>query len=489
MASFPHLRAGLAWLSLLAAAPAQELVAEQEPASAADIEAVMAAFDEHVTRGDVAGYLARFEPENPGAVAVHGRHLERLVAASKRRTCATHVHNGPYQIGPRTVVRLRHELELEAADGTTRELVEDTYLALRRDGDRVVPTFAAEIPPDMNCVWTRTYQCPACNYELGGVEGWLCVPIRKEKALSLESASFFLMGSDVICELHVQVQGAPTAAADAARKLADAFAEVEPTAVVGPVRAWTPERYRAAPLEGMDSAQVDVQLPSDTAGRGGRRATFHVVTFGGLQHVLMLRGSEDALRAGRARVAGLLNSYGLVEGSREIVEAAKKAVGHHVGGSFEGARYQNQRYGVTFSGPDGWRPQNRVGGSRFRVRWTGPDGSQVWLVAYSVPTGIDAWTRETADRWVDWHCKKFALAPASDQPEALTNSWHESADGAAQRSSLLLCNRPKTPTTPKRRVLHVQVHEDLLLIVDGFGRDAQAERAILAALPSLRRAR
>ena len=112
-------------------------------------------------------------------------------------------------------------------------------------------------------------------------------PIRKGKALSLESASFFLMGSDVICELHVQVQGAPTAAADAARKLADAFAEVEPTAVVGPVRAWTPERYRAAPLEGMDSAQVDVQLPSDTAGRGGRRATFHVVTFGGLQHVLM----------------------------------------------------------------------------------------------------------------------------------------------------------------------------------------------------------
>ncbi len=469
----------------------------------ARLDALLATLDELVERGDVAGYLARFEPDHPGAVAVRGRHLERLVAASARRTCKTSVHNGPNRIGDRLVVRLRHQLELVAEDGVTRALVEDTYLALReadgalreadgalREADgALVPTLAVEIPAEQACVWTSQYRCPPCNYAVGGVPGWLCVPLRREQALSLESASFFKVGSDVALELHVQVPDEESSAAAAARKLAEAFAEVEPSAQVDTVRAWTPARYAEAPLAGLDSASVDVLLPLDSRDRGGRRVTFYVVAFGGLQHVLMLRGSSAALAEQRPAIDALIQSYALVAADRELVEAASRALRHHIGGTFDGARYHNPRYGVSFDGPAGWRPEHRVGGARFRVRWTGPDGSQLWLVAYGVPAGVGAWTEATADRWIAWRCARSQLVAASEQPADLDDTWREASDGAQQRSVLLRCERPAAPTTPRRRILHVMRYDDLLLILDGYGRDERSEQAILKALPRLLRAR
>lgn len=475
----------------LATAPAWfgSAVLAQTEASANAIERLLAELDERFERGDVQGYLARFEPDHRGAVAMVGRHLERLVAVSKRRSRSSRIFAGPSQVGSRTLVRVRHDLELTIGAGAPRKFTEDSYLAVRVEDGELIPTFAVEMPPAMNCVKGNKFKCPPCNYEIGGVDGFLCVPLRQEKSLALESASFYLIGTDVVCDVHVQVQSEPQKAQVAARRLAEAFAKIEPTAEVGLATAWAPPMHAKDPPSGMDSARVVVKLPQDSPTADGERTIFHVVAFGGLQHVLLVRGSTASLAAHAAALDALFQSYMLLEVDCDLAEAAARPLRHHIGGAFDGSRYDNRRYGVTFTGPKGWRPEHRIGGARFRARWTGPDGSQLWLIGYGVPAGMQAWTSKLADRWIAHHCDKHGLKVADPQPEGLDDDWHESAAGALERSCVLTCAEPSSPTTPRRRVLHVQLHDDLLLIVDGFGGGKQAERAVLTTLGSLARKR
>jgi len=458
-------------------------------ASAVQIEELLAELDERFERGDIEGYLSRFEPDHPGTVAILGRHLDRLVSLSKRRTRDSRILAGPSQVGGRTLVRVRHELALTIGGGAPRKLTEDTYLAVRVDDGELIPTFAVEMPPAMKCVQANKFKCPPCNYEIGGVDGFLCVPLPPAKSLALESASFYLIGTDVVCDVHVQVANKPQKANVAARKLAEAFAKIEPTADVGLATNWVPPMHAKNPPAGMDSARVVVKLPFDNPKSDGERTIFHVVTFGGLQHVLLVRGTTQSLARHQGELDKLFKSYMLLEVDCDLAVAAARPLRHHIGGSFDGSRYDNTRYGVTFTGPEGWRPQHRIGGARFRARWTGPNGSQLWLVGYGVPTGMESWSQATADRWIRHHCKKHGLAMADAQPKTLTTDWHKGPNGGLERSCVLTCKDPTSPTTPRRRVLHVQLHDDLLLIVDGYGGGAKAEQAVLSTLGSLARKR
>ena len=451
----------------------------------APIEALLRDLDERFERGDVPGYLGRFEPDNRGAVAMLGRNLARQVQASRSRKRTSRVLVGPTEIGGRTVFRVRHDVALLTKKGARRALTEDTYLAVRVDGAALTPTFSVEMLPEMDCVQSNKFKCPACNYEIGGVEGFLCVPLRAERTLALESASFYLIGTDVVCDVHVQVQPAPEAAQVVARRLADAFVEVADQGEVGLVTEWRPPVHAAAPPDGMDSARVSVRLPGDDD--AGDRAVFHVVTFGGLQHVLLTRGSADVLTSHQGALDALYRSYMLLEDDRDLAEAAALPLRHHLGSSFDGARYDNQRYGVTFAGPDGWRTEHRVGGAKFRVRWSAPDGSQVWLNGYGVPPGLESWTEPDADRWIDYRLRTVGLRPLPEQPAGVDPAWHASPSGAKARTLVLELPDPDSPAQPKRRVLHVQLHPDLLLVVDGYGASAEAERALLSTLPSLAR--
>ena len=455
-------------------------------AGTAGVQALLDQLDERYERGDVRGYVAAFDPDNRGAVAMMQRRIERQLAASRSRERTSTVLVGPTSIGGRTLFRVRHDIELVSRLGVRRSLVEDTYLALRADGGRLTPTFAVEMVPEMDCVQSDKFACPACNYEVGGVDGFLCVPLRSERSLALESASFYLIGTDVVCDVHVQVQSRPQTAQRAARALAEAFAELAPEAEVGLVTAWVPPAHEDAPPAGMDSAQVVVKLRG--AGDAGGRAVFRVVTFGGLQHVLLTRGGADSLDAAAAPLEALYASYSLIERDRDVAEAAALPLRHHLGSSFDGVRYDNARYGVTFAGPAGWRPEHRVGGARFRARWSAPDGSQLWLNGYGVPTGMEAWTRRDADRWIDHRFRARGLYPVSPQPDGVDPAWHEGANGAPERSVVLELRGEAPPGTPRRRVLHIQLHDDLLLIVDGYGVSAESEQAALATRASLRRA-
>ncbi|MCK5942124.1 MAG: hypothetical protein KAI24_09160 [Planctomycetes bacterium] len=464
------------------------IVLAQAKVTRAAIEKLLQELDERFERGDVDGYLARFEPDHRGAVAMVGRHLERLVAASDRRERDSHVIAGPTEVRDRSLVRVRHSLGLEIG-GKQRQLVEDSYLAVRVVDGRLVPTFAVEMPVSKGCVQGNQFKCPPCNYKIGGVDGFLCVPLPPEKSLALESASFYLIGTDVVCDVHVQVQEKVQQAAAAARRLAESFARIEPTCQVGLATAWVPPMHASAPPAGMDSARVVVKLPLDYPDDGGGRTVFHVVTFGGLQHVLLTRGSAESLRRHQTELDELFRSYMLLESDCDLAEAAARPLRHHTGGSFDGSSYHNHRYHVAFAGPEGWHPQHRVGGALFRVRWSGPKDSQLWLIGYGVPAGMEAWTRKTADRWIAHHCHKHGLLPADPQPKSCRNDWHTDKGGIAERTSVLVCRKPDSPAAPRRRVLHVQLYDDLLLIVDGFGADADAEQAVLSTLGSLRRTR
>lgn len=450
------------------------------------VQALLDQLDERYERGDVRGYVAAFDPDNRGAVAMMQRRIERQIAASRSRERTSTVLAGPTSIGERTMFRVRHDIQLVSRLGVRRTLVEDTYLALRADGSQLTPTFAVEMVPEMDCVQSDKFACPACNYEVGGVDGFLCVPLRSERSLALESASFYLIGTDVVCDVHVQVQSRPQTAQRAARALAEAFAELAPAAEVGLVTAWVPPAHADAPPAGMDSAQVVVKLRGDSD--AGGRAVFRVVTFGGLQHILLTRGDGESLDAAAAPLRALYASYSLIERDRDVVEAAALPLRHHLGSSFDGVRYDNARFGVTFAGPAGWRPEHRVGGARFRARWSAPDGSQLWLNGYGVPTGSASWTRRDADRWIDDRFRARGLYPVSSQPDGVDPGWHEGAGGAPERSVVLELRGEAPPGTPRRRVLHVQLHEDLLLIVDGYGVSLESEQAALATRASLRRA-
>lgn len=454
-------------------------------AGVAEVRVLLDELDERFERGDVAGYVAKFAPDNRGAVAMMARRLERQVAASRSRERASRVIAGPTSIGGRTMFRVRHDIELVSPSGVRRALVEDIYLTVSERGEGLTPTFAVEMLPEMDCVQSDKFKCPACNYEVGGVDGFLCVPLRSERSLALESASFYLIGTDVVCDVHVQVESRPQSAQEAARELAEAFAKLAPEASPGLVTAWRPPSYADAAPAGLDSAQVVVKLRGDTD--AGDRAVFHVVTFGGLQHVLLTRGSAEGLRRAAAPLRALYESYSLIESDRDAAEAAALPLRHHLGSSFDGARYDNARFGVTFAGPEGWRPEHRVGGARFRARWSAPDGSQLWLNGYGVPTGMTSWTKRDADRWIDHRFRERGLHPVEPQPDGVETAWHAGPDGALERSVVLERRGPASPDTPRRRVLHVQLHEDLLLIVDGYGATTASEQQALAALASLRR--
>ena len=522
------------WLNVcvnLCTAQNQEPRGEQTPASLLPtgangqvpleaLKPLIAELDTLFEKGDIQAYLGHFTPDHDGAIAMLGEHLKRLCAmtgADRKRH--SKIIAGPLNYQQRTVVRLRHVVTWPAlaaagstttgssatgssatgssatgssATGTPQQHIEDTYLAVYADASgKIVPTFAIEMPPAMHCVSDDKFRCPPCNYEIGGVNGFLCVPLRREQGLALESASFYLIGSDVVCDVHVAVPNEPASAKVVCRTLAEAFAKIEPSARVSLPSPWLPPMHTAAPPLGMDSARLAVELPLDHATRGGDVTIFHVVSFGGVQHVLMVRASKQSLHSQQPAIDMLLQSYMLLEQECGGAEMATRPLRQHTGGLFVGSTYHNERYQLELTGPLDWQPEHRVGGSAFRVHWSGPNGSQLWLIGQQVPAGMAAWTTETADRWLSYQCEKLKLVPelATDKQPSLSSqaAWHEGPNGAQCRTLTLRQSGTSNPVQPPRRVLSLQLHPDLLLIVDGFGGTDQQEAAVRTAIATLKR--
>lgn len=458
----------------------------------AAIEALLAELDRRFGRGDLDGFEALFEPDHRGAVAMFVKHLRRLSGTDATRS--SEIVAGPRNIGERTVVRVRHVLRWPG-NPDERGIVEDSYLAVRAgdvggDGKpSAVPTFAIEMPPGFECVKGDKFRCPPCNYEIGGVQGFLCVPLRRDRALALEAASFYLIGTDVVCDVEVQVATQDDQPArDVVVTLANALHKLEPTAKVGVPTAWRPPMHDHEPPPGLDSARLTVELPDDRA-----RAVFHVICFAGLQHVLLLRGGDESLEQHREVLDRLLHSYMLLKQDCAEAQLAADPLRHHTGGVLDGANYRNERYDLVLHGPKGWQAEPRIGGATFRVRWSSPRGSRMWLIGHRVPAGLRSWTTDAADRWLEHHCSKHGLEVAPDgkreggkreNGKHADASWQPVAADGAFRELTLVANGAEAPM---RRLVRVTVYEDLMLIVDGFGTSSEDEAAVRKAAATLTR--
>lgn len=499
-------RAGLAGagLVLLASAPVARAQAPTPAAptiAASAIQPLLEQLDACYGRGDVEAYLAPFAPDHPGSHAQLRRQLAAAFAMGVPLQRVTRLVGEPRPIGARTVVRVHHEVR--AADGSSRAtFVQDSMLALRRAADgAVVPTFAVDIASEVAGAPGERFRCPACNYEIGGVPGWLCVPQRGDRAMALEAATFFLLGSDISCDISVQIDGgrataAAAPAAPTATTLADTLAaalrQLEPNARLGLATAWSPAFTGRTAADAvklpphLTAARLAVDLPAETGAADGCRAVFHTVALGALQHVLLVRGGTASLAQHDAAVQALLASYRVLDADRDRALAAAEPLAHHTGGSLRGSTYHNAKWQVELTGPAPWTVEQRPGGALFRVVWSSPAGGRLWLIGYPVPAGMDRWCQETADLWLQELLAERGLRVV-EAPTATAAAWQEDLTCSAA-SRLVTCSdaAPGSPL-PQRRVLRLVVRDELLVVVDASAGTTAEWPLLQTALDSLRR--
>lgn len=457
------------------------------------------------TRGDIAAYMAHFTPDHPGALAVVQQRLERWCAAVPQRQRRSTLVGDPLTIGPRVVVRVRSEVELgRAGDGPHAAFADEWLLALdvASDGDgngttagRARPTFAIEVPTEAKWRGQALLRCPACNYEIGGVSGWLMVPVRGDRAHALEAASFYLLGTDIACDVSVECAPEPVPAATLAAELGGTLQALageapqagRPTpngrAVRQPAEPWLPPALRQSPPRDLDGARITVDLPEEGDGLadGGTRSLLHVAVFGGLRHLLLVRGSKRALARHAAEVDALLASYHLLQVDGAMVRAGSEALAHHCGGQVSGSTYTNVLHDVAMRGPDGWRVQQRTGGAAFRASWTSPNGSTLWLSGHQVPPGMQLWSRDTADAWLRHLCTQQRLTVVAGSEVA----WCDDTESGVTWRTF----DAETPggAGGSRHHVRVLLRKDLLIVATGCGRTDADDEAIRTALPTLRR--
>ncbi len=488
------------------------------------IETVLGELDGDFARGDVAAYLRRFAPDHPGAHAMHGVHLRRLLQLGDGPARRTRLLGTPRTIGPRVVADVEHTItfadERLPADF---EVVERAVMAFQVTAGNAakgaVPTFAVDVPMprrlgekvkgEMVKPVGNSFRCSACNYAIGGESGWLCVPMPDERAQALEGATFYLIGSDLACDISVRIADHEATALSTARALGEGLRELDPGTRPGLATTWLPPAHEPQAHEPGGAAPSNIEGARLQARRSdGGVATLHVVQFGGLQHVLLARCSAATWLARRDDLQRLLASYHLLDTDCDFAGTAAKSLRHHTGGTLTGVRYRNDTSGIELLGPNGWRVEQRGGGAAFRVVWTSPAGSRLWLVGYPVPTGLSRWCTASADRWLDKLSADAGLdvraaSDSADVDAAGTDtadklSWtpfaplsEAGAVPVAARSRMLRCvpRRVVDPTAPQERLLRAVVRNDLLVLIDAIPADAADLPALRAALDGLTAAR
>lgn len=489
-------------LALLLAAGAGQAQAPAElDALVPKVQSLLAELDGRFDRGDVTGYLATFRPDHPGQHAMLGQRLGQLLGASAHRQRRSELAVPLRQVGSRVVARMHSTVLLaddprglerlaqspnaSLDDGTTR-FVEDGYLILEVAADGSLrPTGCIEVAPENKCLTRGLFRCPPCNYEVGGVPGWLCVPVRGDRAHALEAVSFHLLGSDVVVDVSVEFAAEPRPAATWAAQLAGSLQSLAGAIRLHPVEAWVPPAHRSAVPKHLDAARLVLDLPKDGIDEQGAAALLHVALFGGLQHVLLLRGSKTSLQKHAAAVDALLGSYRLLQVDDQAVHAATEALAHHCGGLVEGSRYKNVLYDLVLQGPEGWTLQQRTGGAAFRAVWTAKNGARLWLTGHQVPPGMEAWTQATADAWLLHLCEQQQLVVV----ECTDDVWVQSdaAGGQVRSFRAKPTGGEALARQPATRQVRAVLRPELLVIAVGYGVEAADEALVTEALGSLRR--
>jgi len=474
----------IAWV-LVAGSTAPAAIAQTPTPAPVPVTTLLERLDAAFARGDATAYFDSFASEGADGLArqQRQRQLANVFAASTTRQRSSTVVGAPHRIGDHVVVRARYTMSLQCAAGPAPQQVEfreDCLLALRSDGGGGwLPVLEVETRPADGGARVVPFRCPPCNYEVGGVEGWLCVPLRGDRANALEAVSFYRLDHDVVVDVSVQVDDDERDPAAVATEFAAAMQRLEPTAVKGAGAPWLPPAHADKPPHGLRGARLAVERAV------GPEVVIHVAAFGGLQHVLLVRGRDSAQPGMQAAVAALLASHRLLDPDRDRAQAATEALRHHTGGELHGGHYENQRFHVACAGEPGWTAQQRTGGSAFRVVWTSPAGSRFWLTGYAVPPGMNRWCRATADRWLTELCAQLTLDVVEDAPGC--EAWD--VDPACGTSSRLAKRqrRDAAGRAAPTRWVRLLLYDDLLLVLDGAAAMAADEGVVRRLLFAVNR--
>lgn len=489
---------------LVPLAPVTRLPAQTAPLPIEAITATLDRLDAAFDRGDTAAWLAGFAPDNPAA---HGACAERLanLFANGANRCRTTIVHPPQQVGSRTVALVRHDIRI----GTDGALQEHSYVVFRAAApDHAGGPLAAQptlhvyvadaaAGKPMDCGLGRQFRCPPCSFQIGGVDGWLGVPLRADRAQALDAVTFYLLGTDIACDLSVavdeRVRGAARAVDDVVRHLRERW----PQGTTGMTEPWSPPGMPTA-------AEAGAQA---TAARGalrcadGNTVIVHVVAIGPLQHVLLLRGSAASLERHHAAVQQLLCSYQIIDAKVGTDGAGNRSIRAHCGGELSDAGFAHERLGLRCRGPGGWQARLCASGFVFRVLWTWPaerapmgpaageeaaaampPRGKLWCTALQPPTGVLRWTEACADRWFEDFCQRNELTPL-DAP----TPWSDDP-ASGMRWRLIECSAtPARPIGPRQRLFRLHVRDDLLVVFDGYVLPGHDDRELRAAMRSLRR--
>ncbi|MGE3174163.1 MAG: hypothetical protein AB7O97_16160 [Planctomycetota bacterium] len=469
-----------AWLALaVLSLPAPTQSPAQSPALE-PCRALLRELDRSFNAGDAEGYLARFEPEHPMVQAVHARTVRARLggAVPVQRTGEV---TATRRIGQYVVAPVVYEYRSAEQD----PLIEAGLLVARPlDADDpdsgLAPVLAVDVPTD-RCGVDDVFTCPACNYRIGGAEGWLCVPIAQDRTAVVEGATFLLLGTDLALDVSVQLGDSALGAASVVAGLLQQLRRRAPTARTTPPADWLPPSVPAG-VEGLGGARAEAELED------GDKLVVHALTLGRLRHLLLLRGAEDALARRAAAVDALLATYRLLVTDANVAQQAAKALQAHTGGDVAAdGVYRNERHGIAAQGPRGWVPQRRCAGSPFQVVWSCPRSSgRMWLTGYAPPAGFPHWTTELADRWL-----ADLLRRAGMQAHADVGAWTEPATGPRELRVIAVDATAVGPGQASRpeRHLHLVLRDDLLVVADAYTTDPDEVAAVQKAVGSLRSAR
>ncbi len=439
----------------------------QTPITAADVQAVLQHLDQALAGGDADACLALFRPDNPELQEAHGAHLRRALATGLVRR--SRLVGEPRREGERAIALVC--AELHRRDEPERVLARDhALLVLQAIDGQVRPTLAVEVDATaLGHIHDDRFACPPCNYRIGA-RGWLPVPLPPARAGSMEAVSFYLLGTDLACDVSVHLDVVPLEAARAAADLAGHLARLLPAAQVGAVEPWLPPSLGDRAPDDLRGARVQVRLPHD------QRCLIHVDTLGPLRHVLLLRGSAAQIARHETAVRELLHSYTMLDLDVRAATVAARPLLAHTGGVLLGADYQNRRHRLACTGPEGWNAVRQAGGYLFQVTWTCPERQgRFTLTGHAPPPSLLHWDRARADAWL-----RELLA---GEPMPPTAAWQAPADPTGfWRRGLTV---PGRDGAPERR-LELALRPELLVILDGVGRDEPTAALLRAAFASLR---
>ena len=470
-------------LSFLCAAALPLPARGQDPMPSPDAcRALLGTLDRAFNAGDADGYLRLFAVEQPMLHDLHGREVRQRLAV--RPPLRRHSEAGtPRRVGNHVVVPVVYETTAPARagipGGACVPLRERGAVVARNDHGRLVPVLAVALPQS---AWSDddVFQCPPCNFRMGGADGWLCVPIAHERTMALDGASFLLLGTDVALELSVQLGDNAEPAAAIACEIAHELAQPIADAVVGDTEPWQPPSVPAG-LPDLSAARTTIDLPD------GQRVVVHTVALGRLHHLLLLRGAKVALLAQQPAIAALLQTYRLLHTDSKVALQAATALREHTGGALHGADYQNERHGVAAAGPEGWHAVQHCGGALFQVAWTcGHQAGRMWLTGYAPPGGFAEWTTALADRFL-LDLSQRAAIPLHN---AVDSDWSPVDQDGVRKRTLVVPPQPgAAPDQPAAndRRLQLWLRPELLVVTDGYTSEAAQQEMLQRAIASVRR--